>query len=113
MTNDLGSRTRWPTIARSTSIAWTKGSRGGVFGQRHPTAEGRKAFGDVVVDRLCRLAGERNVPVQMHLVLALVRGSHPINAAGLIEPPPRHAVSADAPGLPLEPGVAGAGVCLP
>lgn len=55
------------------------------FGQRHPTAEERKAFGDVVVDRLCRLAGERAVPVQMHLGLALVRGSHPIGAAGLIE----------------------------
>jgi len=55
------------------------------FGQRHPDPDQRKAFGDVIVDRLCRLAGERNVPFQMHLGSALVRGSHPLNAAGLIE----------------------------
>ena len=55
------------------------------WGQRNPTAEERKAFGDVIVDRLCRLAGERDVPFQMHLGSARIRGSHPINAAGLIE----------------------------
>lgn len=55
------------------------------WGRRNPSAEQRKAFGDVVVDRLCRLAGERNVPFQMHLGSALIRGSHPMNAAGLIE----------------------------
>ena len=55
------------------------------WGQRNPTAEDRKAFGDVIVDRLCRLAGERDVPFQMHLGSARIRGSHPINAAGLIE----------------------------
>src|SRR5205823_5663100 len=51
--------------------------------------EERKAFGDFVVDRLCALAGERGVPVQMHLGTALIRGSHPLNAAGLIERHPR------------------------
>jgi uncharacterized protein len=55
------------------------------WGQRHPTAEQRKAFGDVMVDRLCRLAGERDVPFQMHLGSAQIRGSHPLKAAGLIE----------------------------
>ncbi len=55
------------------------------WGRPDPTPQQRKAFGDVVVDRLCRLAGERNVPVQMHLGTAQIRGSHPINAAGLIE----------------------------
>jgi uncharacterized protein len=45
----------------------------------------KKAFGDFVVDRLCVLAGERGIPVQMHLGLGLIRGSHPLNAAGLIE----------------------------
>jgi hypothetical protein len=55
------------------------------WGQRHPTVEQRKAFGDVMVDRLCRLAGERDVPFQMHLGSAQIRGSHPMNAAGLIE----------------------------
>jgi len=55
------------------------------WGEQHPTADQRKAFGDVVVDRLCRLAGERDVPFQMHLGSAQIRGSHPMNAAGLIE----------------------------
>jgi uncharacterized protein len=55
------------------------------WGQRNPTAQERKAFGDVIVDRLCRLSGERDVPFQMHLGSAQIRGSHPINAAGLIE----------------------------
>ena len=55
------------------------------WGEQHPTADQRKAFGDVVVDRLCRLAGERDVPFQMHLGSARIRGSHPMNAAGLIE----------------------------
>ena len=32
-----------------------------------------KAFGDCVVDRLCRLAGERDIPFQMHLGSALTR----------------------------------------
>ena len=55
------------------------------WGQRDPTADQRKAFGDVIVDRLCRLAGERDVPFQMHLGSAQIRGSHPLQAAGLIE----------------------------
>jgi len=59
------------------------------WGQVSPSPEARKAFGDFVVDRLCRLAGERNIPVQMHLGSALIRGSHPLKAAGLIERHPR------------------------
>jgi hypothetical protein len=55
----------------------------------YPTEREKKAFGDLVVDRLCRIAGERGVPVQMHLGLGLIRGSHPLNAAGLIERHPR------------------------
>lgn len=55
------------------------------WGQRHPTEAQRKAFGDVMVDRLCRLAGERGIPLQMHLGSAQIRGSHPMHAAGLIE----------------------------
>src|SRR5205814_3119605 len=54
-------------------------------GRPEPSPDERKAFGDFVVDRLCALAGERDVPVQMHLGTALVRGSHPLNAAGLVE----------------------------
>ncbi len=55
------------------------------WGKPRPARRQRKAFGDVVVDRLCRLAGERNVPVQMHLGSAVVRGSQPMSVAGLIE----------------------------
>ncbi len=54
-----------------------------------PSAAERKAFGDFAVDRLCALAGERDIPMQMHLGTALIRGSHPLNAAGLIERHPR------------------------
>jgi uncharacterized protein len=59
------------------------------WGRADPSPAERKAFGDFVVDRLCRLAGERGVPVQMHLGTALIRGSHPLHAAGLIERHPR------------------------
>lgn len=55
------------------------------FGKRRPSAAEQKAFGDFVVDRLCALAGERGLPMQMHLGTALVRGSHPMHVAGLIE----------------------------
>lgn len=55
------------------------------FGTRHPRPDERKAFGDFVVDRLCALAGERGVPVQMHVGTAIIRGSHPMNVAGLVE----------------------------
>ena len=56
---------------------------------RDPSPAEQKAFGDFVVDRMCALAGERDVPVQMHLGTALIRGSHPLAAAGLVERHPR------------------------
>ncbi|MCC7377568.1 MAG: amidohydrolase family protein [Verrucomicrobiales bacterium] len=59
------------------------------WGQRTPSIAEQKAFGDLVVDRLCTLAAARDVPVQMHLGTALIRGSHPLNVAGLIERHPR------------------------
>ena len=59
------------------------------WGKANPSEHERKAFGDIVVDRLCRLAGERDIPFQMHLGSALIRGSRPMNAAGLIERNPR------------------------
>ena len=55
------------------------------WGKLSPTTAERKAFSDFVVDRLCRLAGERDLPVQMHLGSAIIRGSHPLKVAGLIE----------------------------
>jgi hypothetical protein len=55
------------------------------FGKRRPSPAEQKAFSDFVVDHVCALAAERGVPVQMHLGTALVRGSHPMNVAGLVE----------------------------
>jgi hypothetical protein len=55
------------------------------WGKSSPSPAERKAFGDFVVDRFCRMAGERDLPVQMHLGSALVRGSHPLKVAGLVE----------------------------
>ncbi len=49
------------------------------------TDEQLKAFGDFVVDRFCTIAGELDIPMQMHLGTAIIRGSHPLNVAGLIE----------------------------
>jgi hypothetical protein len=59
------------------------------WGKLKPSEHERKAFGDCVVDRLCRLAGQRDIPFQMHLGSALIRGSRPLTAAGLIERHPR------------------------
>ncbi len=53
------------------------------------TDEQRKAFGDFVVDRFCAIAGELDIPMQMHLGTAIIRGSHPLNVAGLIERHPK------------------------
>jgi len=61
----------------------------GAWNAADPSPAQRKAFGDVVVDRLARLAGERDLPFQMHLGSAQVRGSRPLYAAGLIERNPR------------------------
>jgi hypothetical protein len=59
------------------------------WGQRNPDEHEKKAFGDCVVDTLCRLAGERGIPFQMHMGSALISGSRPLNAVGLIERNPR------------------------
>jgi hypothetical protein len=59
------------------------------WGKRDPSPPEKKAFGDVVVERLCQLAGKRDIPVQMHLGSALIRGSRPLEAAGLIERNPQ------------------------
>jgi uncharacterized protein len=59
------------------------------WGKTSPSAEERKAFGDFIVDRLCAVAAKHDIPVQMHLGTAIIRGSHPLNAASLIERHPR------------------------
>lgn len=55
------------------------------WGNPSPSSAERKAFGDFVVDHLCRLAAARDLPVQMHLGTGLIRGSHPLGVAGLVE----------------------------
>ncbi|MSU25016.1 MAG: hypothetical protein EXS32_14510 [Opitutus sp.] len=59
------------------------------WGQAAPPPVERKAFGDFIVDHLCRIAATRNVPVQMHLGTGIIRSSHPLGVAGLIERHPR------------------------
>lgn len=59
------------------------------WGKASPSPVERKGFGDFVVDRLCALAAKHDVPVQMHLGSAIIRGSHPLKAASLIERHPR------------------------
>jgi hypothetical protein len=55
------------------------------WGKREPGEREKKAFGDVVIDKLCTLAGERDIPFQMHLGVGSIRGARPLNAAALIE----------------------------
>lgn len=55
------------------------------WGRVAPSPAERKAFGDFIVDHLCRIAAARDVPVQMHLGTGIIRGSHPLGVAGLVE----------------------------
>ena len=59
------------------------------WGKAAPSAAERKAFSDFVVDRLCRIAAEHDLPVQVHLGTGIIRGSHPLGIAGLVERHPR------------------------
>ncbi len=59
------------------------------WGQAAPPPAERKAFGDFIVDHLCRLAAAQDIPVQMHLGTGIIRSSHPLGVAGLIERHPR------------------------
>jgi len=59
------------------------------WGKASPSPAERKAFGDLVVDRFCKIAAERDLPMQMHLGTAIIRGSHPLKVAGLVERHPR------------------------
>ncbi len=59
------------------------------WGKASPASAERKAFSDFIVDRICRLAAERDIPMQMHLGTAIIRGSHPLEVAGLVERHPR------------------------
>lgn len=59
------------------------------WGKTNPKEAERLAFGDYVVDHICKLAAEMNIPVQTHLGTGIIRDSHPMNIAGLIERHPR------------------------
>ncbi|MDA7618601.1 MAG: amidohydrolase family protein [Verrucomicrobiota bacterium] len=55
------------------------------WGKRNPAETEKLAFGDYIADHFCKLAAEIDVPIQMHLGTALIRGSHPMHVAGLVE----------------------------
>ena len=59
------------------------------WGKISPSLAERKAFGDFIVDHLCQIAAARDIPVQLHLGTGIIRGSHPLGVAGLIERHPR------------------------
>ncbi|WP_434733033.1 amidohydrolase [Rhizobium sp. YTUHZ044] len=59
------------------------------WGQISPSGPARKAFSDYIVDLFCKLAAEFDLPVQTHLGTAILRGSHPLRVAGLIERHPK------------------------
>ena len=65
-----------PPDERRASRAW---------GKSNPSAQERKAFIDFVVDAFCAAAAENDVPMQMHVGTARLRGSSPLRVAGLIE----------------------------
>jgi hypothetical protein len=80
------------------------------FGRPDPTAEQRKAFGDVIVDRLCRRAGR---PVPDAPRFGAGPRFAPDERRRADRTPSQHAVPADAPGFSLESRAARAGVRLP
>ena len=59
------------------------------WGKVSPSPAERKVFGDFIVDYLCEIAAARDIPVQLHLGTGIIRGSHPLGVAGLIERHPR------------------------
>jgi len=69
-----------PPNAQLAKQAWRK---------TNPNEAERLAFGDYVVDHICKLAAEMDIPVQTHLGTGIIRASHPMNIAGLIERHPR------------------------
>ncbi len=59
------------------------------WGKADPTPAEKKAFGDFIMHRFCELCAANDIPMQMHLGTALIRGSHPMNVAGLVEAHPQ------------------------
>jgi hypothetical protein len=55
------------------------------WGKSKPPPAERKAFSDFVVDRFCRLASKFDIPMQIHVGTAIIRGSGPMAVAGLVE----------------------------
>ena len=63
----------------------SKAQANAAWGMSHPSAAAQKAFGDYIVDHICHLCGTHQIPMQMHLGTAIIRGSHPMNVAALVE----------------------------
>ena len=60
-----------------------------VWGKINPSSEQKRAFGDYIVDYFAGLCARFDLPMQVHLGTALIRGSHPMNLAPLIERHPK------------------------
>lgn len=67
----------------------TKAQAKAVWGMENPSQEDQKIFGDFIVDHFCTLCAAHQIPMQMHLGTAIIRGSHPMNVASLIERHPK------------------------
>ena len=79
-------------LAYDRAIDFSPGSKNqaeAIWGQANPSEEGRKAFGDFIVDHFCELCAQYDLPMQVHLGTAIIRGSHPMNLAPLIERHPK------------------------
>lgn len=67
----------------------TKAEAKSIWGMSQPSDEGQRKFGDFIVDHFCSLCADYQIPMQMHLGTAIIRGSHPMSVAPLIERHPR------------------------
>ncbi len=60
-----------------------------VWGKTDPLPSEKKAFGDFMVDHFASLCARYEIPMQVHLGTALIRGSHPLKLASLVERHPK------------------------
>lgn len=67
----------------------TRAQAKAAWGMENPSPEAKKHFGDYIVDHFCELCGHHDLPMQMHLGTALIRDSHPLKVASLVERHPK------------------------
>ncbi len=59
-----------------------------VWGKQNPSPEEVSVFADTMTHFFCQLASEMDLPFQVHLGTAWIRGSHPMRLASLVEAHP-------------------------